>query len=32
MAKDVVIGNIDNDSIVKEWDINDESVKIAIKK
>ena len=32
MAKDVVIGSIDKDSIVKEWDINDENVKIAIKK
>lgn len=32
MAKDVIIGKCDSDSIAKEWEINDENVKIAIKK
>ena len=32
MAKDVIVGSVDNDSIIKEWEINDENVKIGIKK
>ena len=32
MAKEVIVGSVDNDSIIKEWEINDENVKIGIKK
>ena len=32
MANDVIIGSSDKDSIIKEWEINDENVKICIKK
>ena len=32
MAKDVIVGEPDKDAIIKDWDVNDENVKIAIKK
>lgn len=32
MARDVIVGQSDKDSIIKEWDINDENVKLGIKK
>ncbi len=32
MAKEVVVSSVDNSSIIKEWEINDEIVKIGIKK
>ncbi len=32
MSKEVVVSSVDNSSIIKEWEINDEIVKIGIKK
>lgn len=32
MANTVIVGSVDNGAIIKEWEINDENVKIGIKK